>query len=189
MRVHSLKSLFVLLAVSAAALAPVSLAGNGPKFYPDDPIAREPESQDASGAQPWDITLMSDLLIALFVKPGDRVRTGDPLLQINADKQQATVRSTEANRAGTEADVEYWREHVKRLEALVAAGAISKQEFEQARTSLRTWRDMRASLIQPGGPDGPSFLIYNNYRVLLRWNRSLYFAAAVGFLADRIDAS
>jgi membrane-bound lytic murein transglycosylase B len=50
-------------------------------------------------------------------------------------------------------------------------------------------RDMRASLIQPGGPDGPSFLIYNNYRVLLRWNRSLYFATAVGFLADRIDAS
>ena len=48
-------------------------------------------------------------------------------------------------------------------------------------------RDMAASVIQPGGADGPSFLIYNNYRVLLRWNRSLYFATAVGFLADRID--
>jgi membrane-bound lytic murein transglycosylase B len=47
-------------------------------------------------------------------------------------------------------------------------------------------RDLNASLIQPGGADGPSFLIYNNYRVLLRWNRSLYFATAVGFLADRI---
>jgi membrane-bound lytic murein transglycosylase B len=47
-------------------------------------------------------------------------------------------------------------------------------------------RDFNASVIQPGGVDGPSFLIYNNYRVLLRWNRSLYFATAVGFLADRI---
>jgi membrane-bound lytic murein transglycosylase B len=47
-------------------------------------------------------------------------------------------------------------------------------------------RDLEASVIQPGGSDGPSFLIYNNYRVLLRWNRSLYFATAVGFLADRI---
>jgi membrane-bound lytic murein transglycosylase B len=47
-------------------------------------------------------------------------------------------------------------------------------------------RDLNASLIQPGGAEGPSFLIYNNYRVLLRWNRSLYFATAVGFLADRI---
>ncbi len=48
-------------------------------------------------------------------------------------------------------------------------------------------QDMAASLIQPGGAGGPSFLIYNNYRVLLRWNRSLYFATAVGFLADRIE--
>jgi hypothetical protein len=71
MRAQSLKSIFVLLLVSASALMPVSLAGNGPKFYPDDPIAREPESQDASGAQPWDITLFSDLLMTLFVKPGD----------------------------------------------------------------------------------------------------------------------
>jgi hypothetical protein len=37
------------------------------KFYPDDPIAREPESQDASGAQPWDIDLFYDLGYNLFV--------------------------------------------------------------------------------------------------------------------------
>lgn len=74
----------------------------------------------------------------IFVKAGDRVTHGSPLLQINADKQQATVRSTEANRAGVEADVQYWRDHVKRLESLVQAGAISKQEFQQAQNSLRT---------------------------------------------------
>ena len=73
----------------------------------------------------------------IFVKSGDRVRAGAPLVQIKPERQQATVRSTEANRAGVEADVQYWRQQVKRLEALVAAGAISRQEFEQAQNSLR----------------------------------------------------
>jgi RND family efflux transporter MFP subunit len=81
---------------------------------------------------------VSGIVSRIHVKPGDRVRPGDPIVQINGDKQQAAVRSTEASRAGTEADVEYWRGQVRRLEALVAAGAISKQEFEQAQNSLRT---------------------------------------------------
>jgi RND family efflux transporter MFP subunit len=74
----------------------------------------------------------------IFVKSGDRVRLGAPLVQIRPDKQQAAVRSSEANRAGVEADVQYWRQQVKRLEALVTAGAISRQEFDQAQNSLRT---------------------------------------------------
>jgi RND family efflux transporter MFP subunit len=74
----------------------------------------------------------------IFVKSGDRVRVGTPLVQIDPDKQQAAVRSSEASRSGTEADVQYWRQQVKRLEALVTAGAISRQEFEQAQNSLRT---------------------------------------------------
>jgi RND family efflux transporter MFP subunit len=74
----------------------------------------------------------------IFVKSGDRVSAGAPLVQIKPDKQQATVRSAEASRSGMEADVQYWRQQVKRLEALVTAGAISRQEFEQAQNSLRT---------------------------------------------------
>jgi len=42
-------------------------------------------------------------------------------------------------------------------------------------------------LVQPGGAEeGPTFLVYENYRALLQWNRSLFFATAVGYLADRI---
>jgi RND family efflux transporter MFP subunit len=74
----------------------------------------------------------------IFVKSGDRVALGTPLVQIKPDKQEATVRSTEASRAAVEADVQYWTQQVKRLEALVTAGAISRQEFEQAQNSLRT---------------------------------------------------
>ncbi|MGQ0663432.1 MAG: lytic murein transglycosylase [Pseudomonadota bacterium] len=46
--------------------------------------------------------------------------------------------------------------------------------------------DHVASIIRPGGEGGPAFLVYDNYRALMRWNRSVYFATAVGHLADRI---
>jgi membrane-bound lytic murein transglycosylase B len=44
----------------------------------------------------------------------------------------------------------------------------------------------RASLVLPGGPGGPAYLVSDNYQVILRWNRSNYFAVAVGRLADGI---
>jgi membrane-bound lytic murein transglycosylase B len=43
-----------------------------------------------------------------------------------------------------------------------------------------------ASLVQPDGPEGRSFLVTNNFGVVMRWNRSTYFAVAVGMLADAI---
>jgi membrane-bound lytic murein transglycosylase B len=44
-----------------------------------------------------------------------------------------------------------------------------------------------ASLIQPDGPEGRSFLVTDNYRALMRWNRSTYFATSVGLLADALQ--
>ena len=49
-------------------------------------------------------------------------------------------------------------------------------------------RPLPASLILPGGADGPAFLTYPNYRVLLKWNRSHYFATTVGQFADILSA-
>lgn len=48
-------------------------------------------------------------------------------------------------------------------------------------------RDLEASLIIPDGPKGSAYLVYNNFRVLRKWNRSNAFAVAVGTLADLID--
>ncbi|HUY68778.1 MAG TPA: lytic murein transglycosylase [Alphaproteobacteria bacterium] len=48
---------------------------------------------------------------------------------------------------------------------------------------------LQASLIQPDGAGGRSFLVYDNFRALMKWNRSTYFATAVGLLADRIAES
>jgi membrane-bound lytic murein transglycosylase B len=44
----------------------------------------------------------------------------------------------------------------------------------------------QGSLVQAGSGTGPYFLVYGNYRTTLLWNRSTFFALAVGHLADAI---
>ncbi|WP_165873535.1 lytic murein transglycosylase [Parasulfuritortus cantonensis] len=46
--------------------------------------------------------------------------------------------------------------------------------------------DEADSLVLPQGISGPAFLVSDNFRVILRWNRSLNYAIAVGHLADRL---
>jgi multidrug efflux pump subunit AcrA (membrane-fusion protein) len=41
----------------------------------------------------------------ILVKAGDRVRAGQPLVQIDPEKQQATVATTQSQRASREADL------------------------------------------------------------------------------------
>lgn len=56
----------------------------------------------------------------------------------------------------------------------VDAGPLSRRESE-------------ASLVLPDGADGPALLVYENFRAIMKWNKSTYFAAAVGYLADSMD--
>jgi len=46
--------------------------------------------------------------------------------------------------------------------------------------------NLEASLVAPDGLKGSAYLVYSNYKVLMRWNYSTYFATAVGLLADRL---
>jgi membrane-bound lytic murein transglycosylase B len=46
--------------------------------------------------------------------------------------------------------------------------------------------DLEASVLVPAGHSGPAFLVYPNFHVILSWNRSEYYALAVGLLADRL---
>lgn len=46
--------------------------------------------------------------------------------------------------------------------------------------------DIDASLLLPSGHEGPAFLVYGNFRVIMGWNQSEFYALAVGHLADRI---
>lgn len=74
----------------------------------------------------------------------------------------------------------------------------------QTRRTLRDWQALgvrrvdggplpvvalEASLVLPDGPKGRAFLVYDNYRTIMDWNRSTYFATAVGLLADRIGGA
>jgi RND family efflux transporter MFP subunit len=74
----------------------------------------------------------------IYVKSGDRVAAGAPLMQIDPRRQQAAVSSQEAERASKEAAVTYARQQAQRASELLRAGAISKQEQEQSETALRT---------------------------------------------------
>ena len=45
--------------------------------------------------------------------------------------------------------------------------------------------DMEAAVALPAGAGGPAFLTYNNFRVTMRYNPSVFYAITVGHLADR----
>lgn len=70
----------------------------------------------------------------IFVKSGDHVTAGAPLLQIDPLKQEATVNSQEASRAAQEANLRYAKISLERAQKLFDAGVISKQEMDNAQT-------------------------------------------------------
>jgi RND family efflux transporter MFP subunit len=74
----------------------------------------------------------------ILVKSGDRVAAGAPLFQIDPQRQIAAVTSQEAERQAREADVSYARQQAARANELFGAGAISKQELEQAQSAVET---------------------------------------------------
>ncbi|MGH6920607.1 MAG: lytic murein transglycosylase [Geminicoccaceae bacterium] len=72
----------------------------------------------------------------------------------------------------------------------------------EVRRSLPAWHDLGvqradgtplpvvaldASLLRTDDGQGPAYLVYDNFRVLMAWNRSTYFGLTVGQLADLID--
>ena len=59
--------LLALIIAAASVIAPAQTAR--PLFYSDDPLPREPETQDASKVAEWDISLAYDLAYSYFVTP------------------------------------------------------------------------------------------------------------------------
>lgn len=86
------------------------------------------------------------IITRIFVRSGDRVTPGRPLLQIDPLRQQAALDSTEASRAAQEAALQYAQQQYDRARQLLDAGATSQQEFEQAETNLSTARASLAAL-------------------------------------------
>ena len=74
----------------------------------------------------------------IMVMAGDRVRAGQPLVQIDPEKQQATVSASQSQRASREADLEFAQQQLARNQKLFDAGAVSRAELEQAQTAVKT---------------------------------------------------
>lgn len=71
----------------------------------------------------------------IFVKSGDEVNAGTPLLQIDPLKQKATLSGQEAARAAQEATLQLARINLGRSEKLYAAGVTSKQDLDNAQST------------------------------------------------------
>jgi RND family efflux transporter MFP subunit len=71
----------------------------------------------------------------IFVKSGDRVAAGTPLLQIDPLKQEATVNSQEAARVAQEANVRQAKINLERATALSTAKVISKSDYDNAQNN------------------------------------------------------
>ncbi len=88
----------------------------------------------------------------ILVKSGDRVRQGDPLIQLKPDKREAQVASglaavnsarasranslsqlqgTEADRIAKQAEVDLQNQEYKRISALVREGALPQQQLDR----------------------------------------------------------
>ena len=70
------------------------------------------------------------------VHSGDHVSPGAVLMQIDPSKQKATVNSQEQSRAAQEANLAWAKQQYDRVSALAAAGVVSKQDLDQAKSNL-----------------------------------------------------
>jgi membrane-bound lytic murein transglycosylase B len=82
----------------------------------------------------------------------------------------------------------------KRFNAALLGTGVERSLAEWRRLGVRRadggplpQSPIEASILRPGGDDGPAIMVYGNYRVLLKWNSSNYFASAVGLLADSME--
>lgn len=76
------------------------------------------------------------IITQIFVRSGERVASGAPVMQIDPAKQQATVNSQEHARTAQEAQVTWARQNYERVSGLANAGVVSKQDLDQARATL-----------------------------------------------------
>jgi RND family efflux transporter MFP subunit len=72
----------------------------------------------------------------IFVHSGDRVAAGSALMEIDPLKQQATVKSQESARAVQQANLSWTKQQYERAQGLFAAGVVSKQDLDQAKSAM-----------------------------------------------------
>jgi RND family efflux transporter MFP subunit len=100
------------------------------------------QSRNASVLQPQ----VEGQITRIFVHSGQHVNAGQPLIQIDPLKQQATVKNQEATLRAKQATVDWNRTQLDRSKKLYTAGVASKQELDQAQTAYdSSVADLQAS--------------------------------------------
>jgi RND family efflux transporter MFP subunit len=74
----------------------------------------------------------------ILVKAGDRVRAGQPLVQIDPDRQQAAANVIESQRAAREVDLEFAQQDLARVRQLAQEGVISRADLDKAETAYKS---------------------------------------------------
>lgn len=90
------------------------------------------KSRDSAVVMPQ----VEGIITQIFVHSGEKVAAGARMMQIDPEKQQATVKSQEDARAAQLAQVTWAKQNYERVSGLAAAGVVSKQDLDQARATL-----------------------------------------------------
>jgi RND family efflux transporter MFP subunit len=86
------------------------------------------ESRNAAVLQPE----VEGQITKIFVVSGAHVEAGQPIMEIDPRRQQATVNQQEATRQSQQATLAYNRAQLERSRKLFEAGVISRQEYDNA---------------------------------------------------------
>jgi RND family efflux transporter MFP subunit len=86
------------------------------------------QSRNASVLQPE----VEGQIVKIFVASGARVTAGQPIMEIDPRRQQATVNQQVATRQSQEATLAYNKAQLERSRKLFEAGVISRQEYDNA---------------------------------------------------------
>jgi RND family efflux transporter MFP subunit len=86
------------------------------------------QSRNASVLQPE----VEGQIVKIFVASGTRVAAGQPIMEIDPRRQQATVNQQVATRQSQEATLAYNKAQLERSRKLFEAGVISRQEYDNA---------------------------------------------------------
>lgn len=84
----------------------------------------------------------------IFVRSGDVVKAGAPVMQIDPLKQEATLSGQEAARAAQVANVQLAQTEWDRVKQLFDAGVVSRQVLDQAQSNLDAAREQLKYLEQ-----------------------------------------
>lgn len=88
-------------------------------------------SRNASVLQPQ----VEGEVVKIFARSGEKIEAGEPILEIDPRKQQATVNNQEATYRAKLAMMEFNRVELERRKKLFAAGVISKADLDTAQTA------------------------------------------------------